>query len=83
MGSFGLGGIGRSFITILGAGLAVTALAADGDRSLADTESRLDQAASSGGSTIALSRTVTSQRSIIQNYESQISRLEAQKSQLQ
>ena len=42
-------------------------------RSLRDTESRLDQAARSGGSTTALSGTAEAQRRLIQSYQNRLS----------
>jgi len=49
---------------------------------LADAEGRLNQAASSGGSTIALMQTVRTERTIVQTYENQLAQLEAQRAQL-
>lgn len=46
---------------------------------LAEAERRLNQAAGSGGSTIALMQTVRTERTIIQTYENQLAQLEAQR----
>jgi len=48
-------------------------------QSVANVESMLDKSARSGSSTIALSRTVNSERAILRNYESQLSQLQSQR----
>ena len=48
-------------------------------QNVARAEARLDQAASSGSSTIVLSRTVNSERATLRVYENQLAQLEARR----
>ena len=51
-------------------------------QNLANAESRLDQAARSGGSTITLSRTVNIESTTLRNYENQLAQAVAQRAAL-